>query len=167
MAGIIINDNLLATIEIDMTVSHNKISLDLCKEILLKAGKNPPRLEKGQVKMNLADGKASEMVMGYTQLPIKLADISNRSAILPVFVLNGPNCLLGRPAIRHLWPGLYRKLTYAAQKSINALSHLAETNQLTVRHDSPVINAAKIDERHDSSSIDATIAQPYMTQGMS
>ena len=48
-------------------------------------------------------------------------------ASVPVFVVDGLNCLLGRPAMKQIMPKLYKNLTDMARKSREAL------------HDAPVI----------------------------
>ena len=97
--------------------------MDLFKEVLARSHGTPPVLEKCDVTMRLADGTPSNNVKGCVQLPICLADNPEKSFILPVFVLTGPNHLLGRPALKLLFPGLYKCLSDVAQKSVKALSH--------------------------------------------
>ena len=72
--------------------------------------------------MRLADGSPSDNVIGCTEMNIARADMPNRVARLPVFVVNGPHCLLGRPTLQQLWQEQYNDLSDVARQSLNAVN---------------------------------------------
>ena len=89
MAGVLLNYNKPAILEVDTAACHNVISYSLYQDIVALSNGKPPVLEKCNVIMKLADGTPSDNVKGCVQLSISLADIPNRSAVLPVFVVEG------------------------------------------------------------------------------
>ena len=131
IAGVVLNDFYNAELEVDSAASHNVISTDMYMDIVKKAGNNPPVLNKSGAILRLADGTPSDKLRGCTNLNVRFATKDKTklalSANVPVFVVDGPNCLLGRPAMKQIMPELYQNLTDMARKSREAL------------HDAPVI----------------------------
>ena len=125
MAGIIFNDMYGAELEVDTAASHNVMSTDMFKALVKKSGNNPPVLAKSGAILRLADGTPSDKLRGCAHLSVKLANKDSSkptlSAVVPVFVVDGPNCLLGRPAIQYMMPKLYKNLSDIARDSVEAL----------------------------------------------
>ena len=124
MAGIIFNDIYGAELEVDTAASHNVMSNDMFKALVKRSGNKPPILEKSNAILRLADGTPSDKLLGCAHISVKLAKKDSEptvSAVVPMFVVNGPNCLLGRPAIQCIMPKLYKSLSNVARDSIEAL----------------------------------------------
>ena len=121
MAGIILNNNFKCEMELDTAADHCIMSQELFDDLSLQSNNNPPVLEVSSVTMKLADGSPSESVKGRTLLSVARADMPDKAGIFPVFVVDGPHTLLGRPALRELWPDLYTSWSNAANQSIDAL----------------------------------------------
>ena len=125
MAGIIFNDIYGAELEVDTAASHNVMSTNMFNALVKKSGNNPPVLEKSSAILRLADGTPSDKLRGCAHIAVKLAKKDGSkpalSAVVPVFVVDGPNCLLGRPAIQYIMPVLYKDLSDIAKDSIEAL----------------------------------------------
>ena len=157
MAGVVFNDVAPALLEVDTAACHNIISVQLFQDIC-ELLDTKPVLEKCEVIMRLADGTPSDNVKGCVNLSIKLADAPNRTATLPVFVVEGPNCLLGRPALEKLFPEFYSSLMSITQRSVDALGDyfadqgISADAAATVGHESSVAAATAAAVGHDTSS---------------
>ena len=125
IAGVLLNDFYSAELEVDSAASHNVISTDMYMDIVKKSGKSPPVLKKSCAILRLTDGTLSDKLRGCTNLKVRIASNDTTkpalSASVPVFVVDGPNCLLGRPAMKQIMPELYQNLTEIARKSREAL----------------------------------------------
>ena len=99
---------ILVGMEVDTAASHNIISencFNALQDSLFKQGKGrSKRLQKG-VKIKLADGSMPDLECPVVQINVSsdLQDFSNPVA-LTFLVVKGPNCLIGRHSLEHLWP---------------------------------------------------------------
>ena len=121
MAGVILNGNISCKIELDTAACEPIITYDCYKEIVSKSNGKAPKLQKGTVKMKMADGTQSTAVKGCINLHIARADMKDRACTTRVVVVDGPHALLGRPVLKALWPEEYAHLTNIAKDSLEAL----------------------------------------------
>ena len=153
IAGVILNDFYSAELEVDSAASHNVISTDMYMDIVKKSGNSPPVLKKSGAILRLADGTPSDKLRGCTYLNVRIASNdttkSALSANVPVFVVDGPNCLLGRPAMKQIMPELYQNLTEIARKSREAL------------HDAPIVSKVGTNDVAHTTYTHTTSANTY------
>ena len=121
MAGVILNDNIKCELEIDTGACNSIMSYDLYKEIINKSSDHYPELEVGKVIMKMADGSYSMAVKGLSQMKIARADLPDKVGVFKVIVVQGPHNLLGRSALKELWPEQYNSFVDGAKKSLDAL----------------------------------------------
>ena len=60
---------------------------------------------------------------------------------VPIFVVNGPHCLLGSPTLQKLWPQEYNGLSDIAKQSLNAVNMY---NATTVKSGPAATNVAMV-----------------------
>ena len=116
-----LNGTTSAVLEVDTAACHCIISKKLFEDIVSYSNTNPPILKPGNVTMKLADGTPSNNVLGCAEMSITRPDRPDRTGIFPIFVVDGPHCLLGRPALQVLYPEQYNSLSNIAKKGMDAL----------------------------------------------
>ena len=121
-AGVILNGIKPVIMELDTAASQNVMSQKLYDEVSAIKGLKPLKLSKSQVTMNLADGTPSNGVLGSTNMIIARADDPEKADEFPVFVVNGPHCLIGRPTLQRLWPDQYKGLSDIAAQSLKVVN---------------------------------------------
>ena len=119
--GVLLNGTTAAVLEIDTAACHCIISKKLFEEIVSQSDANPPILKAGNITMNLADGTPSNNVLGCAEISKTRPDKPDRTGIFPIFVVDGPHCLIGRPALQVLYPEQYNSLSKIAKKGMEAL----------------------------------------------
>ena len=87
-----------------------------------QSGANAPVLCQDKIAMRLADGTASHSVRGKAYMSIARVDMPLRCVYHPVFVVDGPHCLLGRPTLEALWPEVFHDLYNVTKVSADALN---------------------------------------------
>ena len=117
-ASFIIEGRYICDFEIDTDASHTMISPTVFKKAQYVA-KEKPTLGPEQT-MRLADGSFSNHKCRLTHLSLARADNPKDEATFPVMVVDGPNIILGRSAIRYFWPNIYDKLATAAASTREA-----------------------------------------------
>ena len=141
MAAFCLNDFYDVKLEVDMAASHNVLSANMFEDLVKKSDVNPPVLVNSGSILKLADGTPSDKLKGVGYLSVKLIHSDSvvfaRSAYVPVFVVDGPNCLLGRPAMQILMPEVYSILTDLVDASLettrgrNLVNHSAGVAAVT------------------------------------
>ena len=121
VAGVLLNGIVKCEMEIDTAACHCVLSYEVFQELVKKSGNNPPKLDAGQFIMKMADGTPSKAVKGCAYLSIARADNPSQFGTFPVMIVDGPNILLGRPALQTLWPLQYGQWSKVAEESKDAL----------------------------------------------
>ena len=62
-------------------------------------------------------------------MTIARADTPDVVHTVPILIVKGPHCLLGRPTLKKLWPDQYNKLSEIAHKSMEAISDSAAVGE--------------------------------------
>ncbi|CAL4213510.1 unnamed protein product [Meganyctiphanes norvegica] len=101
--------------ECDTAASHSVLSKAMFDKVKAKC---QVHLKPEQVTIRLADGTLSDKSCGSVQLNVQKYDGSPEVCQVTFFVLEGPNCLLGRYALQQLWPEQYLALREVAGASI-------------------------------------------------
>ncbi|CAL4079357.1 unnamed protein product, partial [Meganyctiphanes norvegica] len=101
--------------ECDTAASHSVLSKAMFDKVKSKC---PVHLKPEQVTIRLADGTLSDKSCGSVQLKVQKYDGSPEVCKVTFFVLEGPNCLLGRYALQQLWPEQYVALRDVASASM-------------------------------------------------
>ena len=109
------------SLECDTAASHSVLSLDNFKRFA-KISTNDGQLgkvigKKETVSIRLADGSYSDKCMGSIVVPTKLVSKDDYVSI-KYFIIDGPNSLLGRQALRSLFPSQYNQLEKAVEISV-------------------------------------------------
>ena len=100
--------------ECDTAASHNVLSQETYQDIWKRG--SGPKLEYHSVKVMLADGTRSQKQTRSMEAVVEAAN--GKQVKLQFFVMSGPNNLLGRLALKTLWPEQYAALKDVAEVPI-------------------------------------------------
>ena len=100
--------------ECDTAASHNVLSQETYQDIWKRG--SGPKLEYHSVKVMLTDGTRSQKQTRSMEAVVEAAN--GKQVKLQFFVMSGPNNLLGRLALKTLWPEQYAALKDVAEVSI-------------------------------------------------
>ena len=110
------------TFECDTAASHNILSQESYQEIWRRG--SGPKLQYHSVRVMLADGTRSQK---QTRSMEAMVQATNGKKIkLQFFVMSGPNNLLGRLALRTIWPDQYGALKDVAEIPIKKAAAVPE-----------------------------------------
>ena len=150
--------------ECDTAASHNIMSSTLYKKLKCSKPERIPDVKPERLVIRLADGSTSRKLCGSIKVMVKSG---SSEAQLNMFVMDGPNNLLGRLALEQLWPKQYAELKEAVKNMVSCEVQVSSMHEASVEADDVISGsdseATQDGSRHTESSsspAEATTALP-------
>ena len=135
--------------EVDTAASHNIISEECFNELqnrLFRKGKEKSKKLSRGVKIRLADGSMADQECPVVQIKVStdLRDFSNPLA-LTFLVVKGPNNLVGRHSLEHLWPAEFLAFKQVTCKNMcqTQVSQITHVNTSVPTNIESTVNVCK------------------------